>query len=143
VNPANGFGPTTSPPSPNRLSREGRRRDPLGYESTSTATCRSSRPPRRVTGGTNDLALGAHWDDLWLFEGQVRTRVLSEVLSGTLQVRFQVYNYVAFLARYGAEHLGRSSAPAWLPRRSPATRRSPSREEDDYARSHSWPLSGH
>jgi hypothetical protein len=24
-----------------------------------------------------------------------------EVLSGTLQVRFQAYNYVAFLARYG------------------------------------------
>jgi hypothetical protein len=54
-----------------------------------------------ITGGSSDLALGAHWDDLWLFEGQVRTRVLSEVLSGTLQVRFQLYNYVAFLARYG------------------------------------------
>jgi HK97 family phage major capsid protein len=54
-----------------------------------------------VTGGTNDLALTAHWDDLWLFEGQLRTRVLGEVLSGTLQVRFQVYSYVAFLARYG------------------------------------------
>jgi HK97 family phage major capsid protein len=54
-----------------------------------------------VTGGTNDLALTAHWDDLWLFEGQLRTRVLGEVLSGTLQIRFQVYNYVAFLARYG------------------------------------------
>jgi hypothetical protein len=27
----------------------------------------------------------------------MRTRVLSEVLSGTLQVRLQVYNYVAFM----------------------------------------------
>jgi HK97 family phage major capsid protein len=55
-----------------------------------------------VTGGTNDLALGAKWDDIWLFEGALRTRVLSEVLSGTLQVRFQLYNYVTLLVRYGA-----------------------------------------
>jgi len=55
-----------------------------------------------VTGGTSDLALAAKWDDLWLFEGGLRTRVLSEVLSGTLQIRFQLYNYVAFLVRYGA-----------------------------------------
>jgi len=55
-----------------------------------------------ITAGTNDLALAAKWDDLWLFEGSVRTRVLPEVLSGTLQVRFQLYNYVAFLVRYGS-----------------------------------------
>lgn len=35
---------------------------------------------------------------IW-FEGNLRTRVLYEVLSGTLQVRFQVYNYVAQLTR--------------------------------------------
>lgn len=53
-------------------------------------------------GGTGqDEALACKWDDLWLFEGALRTRVLSEILSGTLEVRFQVYNYVAFLARYG------------------------------------------
>jgi hypothetical protein len=95
-----------------------------------------------ITGGSSDLALGAHWDDLWLFEGQVRTRVLSEVLSGTLQVRFQLYNYVAFLARYG-QSISAIIGTGMAARRSPATRRSPSREEDDYARSHSWPLSGH
>jgi HK97 family phage major capsid protein len=54
-----------------------------------------------VTGGTSDLVLGAKWDDLWLFEGALRTRVLSEVLSGTLQIRFQAYSYIAFLVRYG------------------------------------------
>lgn len=54
-----------------------------------------------VTGGTSDLVVAAKWDDLWLFEGALRTRVLSEVLSGTLQVRFQAYNYLAFLVRYG------------------------------------------
>jgi hypothetical protein len=52
-------------------------------------------------GATRDVAIAAKWDDLWLFEGSLRTRVLPEVLSGTLQVRFQAYNYVAFLARYG------------------------------------------
>jgi HK97 family phage major capsid protein len=35
--------------------------------------------------------------DMFLWEGEMRTRVLTEVLSGTLQVRFQVYNYVAYL----------------------------------------------
>lgn len=54
-----------------------------------------------VTGGSNDVGVGAKWDDLWLFEGDLRTRVLPEVLSGTLEVRFQVYNYLAFLIRYG------------------------------------------
>jgi HK97 family phage major capsid protein len=38
------------------------------------------------------------FDDLLLFEGEIRTRVLQEVLSGTLQVRFQIYSYIAFLA---------------------------------------------
>ena len=54
-----------------------------------------------VLTGTYDVAIGAKWDDLWLFEGELRTRVLPEVLSGTLEIRFQVYNYVAFLVRYG------------------------------------------
>lgn len=35
------------------------------------------------------------WDDLFLFEGEMRTRTLTEVLSGNLQIRFQLYNYVA------------------------------------------------
>lgn len=54
-----------------------------------------------AAGGTNDIVVGAIWDDLWLFEGDLRTRVLTEVLSGTLELRFQVYAYIAFLARYG------------------------------------------
>jgi hypothetical protein len=41
-------------------------------------------------GGSADIAMGAIWDDVWLFEGDLRTRVLSEVLSGTLELRFQV-----------------------------------------------------
>jgi hypothetical protein len=52
-------------------------------------------------GGTADIAFGCIWDDIWLFEGDLRTRVLSEVLSGTLELRFQVYGYLAMLSRYG------------------------------------------
>jgi hypothetical protein len=51
--------------------------------------------------GSNDVVIGAIWDDIWLFEGDLRTRVLSEVLSGTLELRFQVYGYLALLSRYG------------------------------------------
>lgn len=51
--------------------------------------------------GADDVVIGALWDDLWLFQGDLRTNVYREVLSGTLGVRFQVYNYAAFLTRYG------------------------------------------
>jgi hypothetical protein len=48
--------------------------------------------------GTNqDRIYAIRTEDLYLFEGAMRTRALAEVLSGTLQVRLQVYNYVAFL----------------------------------------------
>jgi HK97 family phage major capsid protein len=41
--------------------------------------------------------LAERTSDLFLWEGEMRTRVLSEVLSGNLQIRFQVYNYVAYM----------------------------------------------
>ena len=52
------------------------------------------------TTGSEDYVMAAKFDDLWLFEGDLRTRVLPEVLSGTLEIRYQVFNYVAFLLRY-------------------------------------------
>jgi HK97 family phage major capsid protein len=52
-------------------------------------------------GSSQDVAIAALWDDMWLFKGDLRTAVYREVLSGSLGVRFQVYNYFAFLARYG------------------------------------------
>jgi HK97 family phage major capsid protein len=39
--------------------------------------------------------MAARWDDLFVWEGDMRTRVLSEVLSGSLAVRFQLYAYNA------------------------------------------------
>lgn len=50
---------------------------------------------------TRDVIVVGNTNDAMLFEGALRTRVLPEALSGTLQVRFQVYNYCAFLVRYG------------------------------------------
>jgi HK97 family phage major capsid protein len=49
------------------------------------------------TGGNPDFtpAIAMVADDLYLWEGELRSRTLSEVLSGTLQVRFQVYGYAA------------------------------------------------
>ncbi len=47
--------------------------------------------------------LAGLWNDLFLWEGEMRTRALTEVLSGNLQVRFQLYNYVgAITNRYQA-----------------------------------------
>jgi HK97 family phage major capsid protein len=50
--------------------------------------------------GTNqDPVLIYSADDLYLFEDDTpKLRVLSEVLSGNLQVRFQIYNYVILIA---------------------------------------------
>lgn len=54
--------------------------------------------PSNLGGGTNETrVITARWQDLFLWEGSMRTRVLQEVLSNTLQVRLQVYNYAAFM----------------------------------------------
>ena len=50
-----------------------------------------------VTGGTNDPVVVLKEDDLILWEGVPRFRVLPEILSGTLQLRFQMYCYSAFM----------------------------------------------
>src|SRR5207237_3483854 len=48
--------------------------------------------------GTNqDEIYAVDSSQIFLAEGEVRTRVLTEVLSGTLQVRLQVYAYSAFI----------------------------------------------
>jgi HK97 family phage major capsid protein len=53
-------------------------------------------------GGTADIAIGAIWDDVWLFEGEPRTDVFDQTLSGTLEIRYRLYNYIALLQRYGS-----------------------------------------
>jgi HK97 family phage major capsid protein len=59
--------------------------------------------PTDGSGGTSPAIpnytglIGGVFDDLYLFEGEIRSRVLQEILSGTLQVRFQIFSYIAFL----------------------------------------------
>jgi HK97 family phage major capsid protein len=55
--------------------------------------------PTNLGAGTNeDRVIATNMSDHILFEGDLRARVLFEVLSGTLSVRFQVYSYLAFTA---------------------------------------------
>ena len=50
-----------------------------------------------TTGGTADAICVLKEDDIYLWEGSMRMRALPEILSGTLQVRFQLYCYSALL----------------------------------------------
>lgn len=50
-----------------------------------------------IGAGTADPIVILKEDDILLFEGTMRMRALPEVLSGTLQVRFQLYNYSALI----------------------------------------------
>lgn len=54
--------------------------------------------PLTLGGGTEDAIIAARFSDAVLMEGAVRTRVLPDVGSGTLTVRFQLYRYVGFTA---------------------------------------------
>lgn len=54
--------------------------------------------PTNLGAGTNeDRILVARFDDLYLYEGALRTRTLFETDADTLQVRLQLWNYQAFL----------------------------------------------
>lgn len=60
-----------------------------------------STAPVQGSGGSGANAnvftpfIAGRFEDLFLWEGETRTRVLQEVLSGTLQARFQLYAYCA------------------------------------------------
>jgi len=107
---ANGFGPFDAEAIHDGTPAEGRmgrsKLGPFNYYASAnvptTATAAATVATANITDGSFDQVLAAKWDDIWLFEGALRTRVLPEVLSGTLQIRFQVYNYVALLVRYGS-----------------------------------------
>jgi len=72
--------------------------------------------PSNLGGGTNETRIiTARWQDLYLWEGSMRTRVLQEILSGTLQVRVQVYNYVAFMGNRRPESISVISGTGVIP----------------------------
>jgi hypothetical protein len=83
-------------------------RTPLGpviYQTANIAPTISTegwnKEGEKSTSEKFDTLLTAKFDDVWFFESDLRARVLPEVASGTLQVRYQVYAYVGLLVRYG------------------------------------------
>lgn len=64
-------------------------------------------PNIQTTNSSNqDVVYALRTPDIYLWEGTMRTRTLTEVLSGTLQVRLQIYNYFALLANRYASSIG-------------------------------------
>lgn len=89
---------TSSPFNPLALQTGG---DAEGYvgKVAGLPTLTDGNIPSNLGAGTNeDRAIIARTSDIYLWEGAMRSRVLTEVLSGTLQVRLQVWNYAAFMA---------------------------------------------
>lgn len=71
---------------------------PVGRLTVGTPVILDGNIPTNLGGGSNETRIiTARTSDLYLWEGPVQTRVLTEVLSGTLQVRFQAYRYAAFM----------------------------------------------
>ena len=64
---------------------------PVIKDANMNTTMNSTTP----TGGTADAIVVLKEDDQILWEGQLKMRALPEILSGTLQIRFQVYAYSA------------------------------------------------
>jgi HK97 family phage major capsid protein len=59
----------------------------------------ASVPTTNGAGTNEDVVTVLRTDEVKFWEGESpRVRMLTEVLSGTLQVRFQLYNYYAFMA---------------------------------------------
>ncbi len=48
--------------------------------------------------GTEDIVIAGRFEDAILWEGEIRSRVLPEIGSGTLTTRLQIYKYCAFQA---------------------------------------------
>lgn len=70
---------------------------PVGRLTVGTPVILDGNIPTNKGGGTETRIITLRTSDLYLWEGAIQTRVLTEVLSGTLQVRFQVYRYAAFM----------------------------------------------
>lgn len=68
---------------------------PVIKDANMTTTANGTGSPS--SGGTQDAVVVLKEDDLYLWEGTLRMRALPEILSGTLQIRFQLYSYSAFM----------------------------------------------
>lgn len=72
--------------------------------------------PSNLGSGTNETrALVLRTSDLYLWEGSLRTRTLNEVLSNTMQVRLQLWNYVGFMPHRRPEAISVVSGTGMIP----------------------------
>lgn len=89
---------------------------PVGRLTVGTPVILDGNIPSNLGAGTNETRIiTLRTSDLYLWEGSMRTRVLQEVLSGTLQVRLQVYNYVAFMPNRRPEAISVVSGTGMVP----------------------------
>lgn len=89
---------------------------PVGTFTYGLPGCLDGNIPSNLGAGVNETRIiTARWQDLFLWEGQMKTRVLSEVLSGTLQVRIQVYNYAALMPDRRPESISVVSGTGVIP----------------------------
>lgn len=89
---------TNNPFNPLALQTGGDVEGPVGRVGSQPILADGNIPANLGAGTDEERIISARTSDLYLWEGSMRTRVLQEVLSGTLQVRLQVWNYAAFMA---------------------------------------------
>lgn len=71
---------------------------PTGYILAGAPVYVAGNLPANLGAGANEQRpFSCRASDLFLWEGALRTRVLSEVVSDTLMIRFQIWEYVAFM----------------------------------------------
>jgi len=89
---------------------------PVGRLTVGTPVILDGNIPTNLGGGTNETRIiTLRTPDLYLWEGAIQTRVLTEVLSGTLQVRFQVYRYAAFMGNRLSKSISIVSGTGMIP----------------------------
>jgi HK97 family phage major capsid protein len=89
---------------------------PVGRLTVGTPVILDGSIPSNLGAGTNETRIiTLRTSDLYLWEGGVQTRVLREVLSGTLQVRFQIYRYAAFMGNRLSKAISIVSGTGMIP----------------------------
>jgi HK97 family phage major capsid protein len=89
---------------------------PVGRLTVGTPVILDGNIPTNLGGGTNETRIiTLRTSDLYLWEGAIQTRVLTEVLSGTLQVRFQIYRYAAFMGNRLSKAISIVSGTGMIP----------------------------
>jgi HK97 family phage major capsid protein len=89
---------------------------PVGMLTVGQPVILDGNIPTNLGGGSNETRiLTLRTSDLYLWEGAIQTRALTEVLSGTLQVRFQIYRYAAFMGNRLSKAISIVSGTGMIP----------------------------